>query len=448
MIKNISIILLCILAICQTVGLWFENISGRNLFYTFFLSQNKSTSYAREYNFTNPQSIVIGFGNQNFNKFFMNKDIKYLNDKVKDCMKYMAQEGKFLDMGYIDWNKILESKVVICYYCIDMPMESYIKTMGNVSTQNFSSKQKTFNALAIVPARNTGESLKAYFINTNDNSSSEFYYSKNSVSDDLYIAIEEIQKQSDNTSYVSTYQSEFKMFKNNLFLPQSTRKDINYKSIKLYNPYSASSRETVENYVDNFFENPVAKWGNEDKDGVYMFSDENIVTRYYPSGLFEYSNYTLNTNKSENSFETAFNIATELLKRDENLPYESIYLAKAEKVDNAWQFGFDYYFDDFIIVMSNSLKQSLGIDHMVEIEVENGIATNYKHYVCKFEFTDENKTVNVNFSTALNKIMSQLTEIYIDDMYLAYIIDGSESDLNLKWIIDMNDEKYVVSTQY
>lgn len=448
MVKNISIILLCILAIYQTIGLWFEDISGRNLFYTFFLSQSKNTSYAGEYNFTNPQSIVVGFGNQNFNKFFMGKEEKYLNEKIKDCMKYMAQEGKFSDIGYIDWYKILESKAIICYYSIDMPMDSYIKAMGNNTTQNFSNKQKNFNALAIVPARNTGESLRAYFVNTNDNSCATFYYSKNNVSDSLYAAIEEIQKQSNNISYVSTYQSEFKMFKNNLFLPQSTSKAITYRPLKFYNPYIDAPREIIENYADNFFENPASKWSDEDKDGVYMFSNENIVARYYPSGLFEYSNYTLNTGKSDNSFETAFNIATELIKRDENLPSEAIYLSKAKKVDNAWQFGFDYYFDNFLITMSNSLKQSLGIEHMVEIEVENGIATNYKHYVCKFEYIPDSKTVDVDFSTALNEVMAKTNDTNIDDMYLSYVVDGNKTDLDLKWVVDIENKKYSVNVEY
>lgn len=447
-VKNIVIILLCILAIYQIGGLWFENISGRSLFYTFFSSQNKTVVYGGEYNFTNPQNIVVGFGNKSFNKFFMNKQGKFLNDKVKDCMKYMAQEGKYLELKYINWDEILESKVVICYYAIDMPMDSYIKAMGNNSPQNFSSKQKTFNALAIVPARNTGEYLKTYFINTNDNSSSIFYYKKNTVSDNLYAAIEEIQKQPNNISYVSTYQSEFKMFDSNSFLPQNTKKDITYRPLKFYNPYKDAPREIVEKYIDNFFENPAARWSDEDKDGVYMFSDENIVVRYYSSSLFEYSNYSLNTNKSDSSFEAAFNVAVELIKRDENLPYESMYLAKAKKVDNAWQFGFDYYFDDFPIIMSYELKKDLGLEHMVEIEVENGIATNYKHYVCKFEFIPENRTVSVDFSTALNKVManSQLNNANINDMYLSYVIDKNESDLDLKWILDIDNKKYAEST--
>lgn len=444
-IKNGLISVLCILAIYQTIGLWFESISGRNFFYTFFAMQNKTNTLI-EYDFTNPRNIVISFGNENFNKFFIDKDGRRLNEKIDDCIEYMAQNGEYIQTKYIEWDEILKYKSVICYYGINVSMSSYMKSMGSKAYQNFSSKQKSFDALALVPARTTGEHLKAYFINTSDGSCSVFSYKKNKVNDNLYAAIEEIQKQSNNISYISTYQSGFPMFETNVFLPQISTKDILYRPIKISIP---NTIQQIENkYVDNFFENPILKWNSQDSDGVFMFSDENIVIRYYPSGLFEYSNYRLGNYNSNNDFESALNAAIELIKIDKNLLYDNIYMSKSNNSGNKWTFGFDYYFDDFPIILSDELKQQLGIQSIIEIVVENGIATSYKRYLFEIEPLDNIKSVNQDFSSVLDKVMAKNTDKQkINNMYLSYILDSYNDYSNLMWVVETRAGTYTEITE-
>lgn len=444
-IKNLFIVFLCVLAVYQTSGLWFEDISGRNFFYTFFAAQNRTSIHLGEYDFTNPQNIILGFGNKSFNRFFTGKRAKELNDKIDESMKYLAVNGEYVETKYLDWNELLASKVVICYYAIDMPMSSYMNVMGAKSFQSFSSKQKTFDTLAIVPARSTGENLKTYFINTKDNTTAVFSYKKNKTSDNLYASIEEIQKQSNNRSYMSTHQSGFEMFNYNVFLPQivqnkeNTNTNVVYSPIKFSNPYE----DNIEKYVDVFFENPVAKWSGRDvNNGAYMYSDENIVVRYYPSGLIEYANYSVGTNSEDNSLATAFNIAIELIQKDMTI-YDNMYLSKMVKTEDTWRFGFDYYINDYPIVLSDELKLQLGIEHMLEVTVKNGIATGYKHYLCSIEIEPEIKNVSVNFSTVLDKIMSGNNLDKIDDMYLSYIIDGNNKS-DLMWIVDINDKNHYI----
>lgn len=441
-IKNLFIILLCVLAVYQTSGLWFEDISGRNFFYTFFAAQNRTSIHLGEYDFTNPQNIIVGFGNKSFNRFSTGKRVKELNDKIDESMKYLAVNGEYIETKYLDWNELLSSKVVICYYAVDMPTSSYMNVMGAKSSQPFSTKQKTFDILAIVPARSTGENLKTYFINTKDNTTAVFSYKKNKISDDIYAFIEEIQKQPNNKSYMSTHQSSFKMFNYNVFLPQiieNTNTNIIYSPITFSNPYE----DNIEKYVDVFFENPVAKWSGKDiNNGAYMYSDENIVVRYYPSGLLEYADYSVGNNDEDNSLASAFNTAIELIQKDMTI-YDNMYLSKMVKTDDTWNFGFDYYMNDYPIVFSDELKLQLGIEHMVEVTVKNGIATGYKHYLCNIQIKPETKNVSVNFSTVLDEIMSDSTLDKIDDMYLSYIVDGNkESDL--MWIVDINNKNHYI----
>lgn len=451
--KNITISLLCILAVYQTGRLWFDDISGHSLFYFISSAQNRAyQSYGEEFDFTTPQNVVISFGNNNFNRFYIDKENMKLNDKIDECIKYMVQAGEYTVTKYIDWNEILSYKSVICYYGIDMPTDSYIKSFGGDSSQNFSNRQKYFNAIAIVPARTTGEYLKAYLINEFDNSCAVFSYKKNKFSDNLYAAIEEIQKQTNNVSYVSTYQSEFNMFKYNLFLPQKADSGIPYKPIKFVNPFWDNTSEKItfqemETYTELFFENPSARWSDDgkDNDGIYTFSDENIVVRYYPSGVLEYANYSINVGNANNSFESAFNAASDLIVKDRNLQHENLYLSYAKNTENIWRFGFDYYYGDFPVVISDELKQKLNLEHIIEIEVEKGAVTNYRHYIYNMIPSLKDSYVSVDFSTVLNRIIgnNSLNSNGIENMYLSYVIDETSDYLDLKWIVDVDNSRYI-----
>lgn len=450
-LKNVTIIFLCVLAVYQTSMLWFDNISSHNFFYTLFAASNKSNLYDIEYDFTVPRDIIVGFGNENFNKLLISKDGRRLNDKIYECMKYMAANGEYIDKKEVDWNEILKSKSVICYYDINIQMSSYIKSMGGKSVQTFSNKLSDFDIIAIVPARTTGEYLKSYFINSDSNTAAIFSYKKNKASDNLYSAIEEVQKQPNNINYISTYQSGFSMFRDNIFLPQSANKDILYRPFKPINLLDKDNftLQDIENtYIDNFFENPMAKWSRKDENGVFTFSDENIVVKYYPSGLLEYNNYTLNVNNNKDiSFEAAFNSAFELIRQDRTLSQEEIYVSKAEHSNNIWTFGFNYYYNNFPIIMANELKQSLGIDNMIEIKVENGMAISYKRYIFEAEPLNTDKVVSINFSTILDTILSNKPNEIVDDMFLSYVLNGNDNYLDLKWIVDTSSKTYIEDTE-
>lgn len=449
-IKNVVIIFLCMLVVYQTFGLWFENISGRNFFYTFFSQQNVVSSNIGDYDFTIPQNIVVGFGNKSFNKFFMEEDGKKLNSKIDDCMKYTAEIGEYVKTTQVDWNELLSLKSVICSYSVDMPMDLYIKAMGAKSSQSFSSKQKVFDTLVIIPARSAGEYLKVYFINTNDNTSALFSYKKNNANDNLSMAIENIQKASSNVSYLSTNQSKFSNFSSNVFLPKATNGNISYKSAELYNPYEVygeSSLQSMEIYVDAFFENPIAKWNNIDDNNVYTYSDENIVVRYYPYDLFEYSNYSVKNDNTDNTLPAAYNTAIELIQKDRTIKEDdNIYLSEVTNVNNVWKFGFDYHFQGFVVELSDELKSKLGINHILEVTVEKGTAVSYKRYACKVKNSNfEYNNITIDFSIALSKVMERekLTKLNINDMYLAFLIYENNEYSDLSWIVDSDDKNYV-----
>ncbi len=436
-IKDILIIFLCILTMYQTVELWFEDISGRNFFYTYFVAQNRIKLNLEEFDFTTPQNIIVGFGNNNFNKFYINKENKFIDNSIENAIKHIVTNSEYMDITQINWNEILASKLVICNYANNIPMDSYIKAMGAKSPQFFSSKQKVFDTLVIVPAKSSGENLKAYFIDTFNDKVAVFYYKKNSYSDDLYSNIEEIQKESNNISYVSTYQSGFEQFKHNIFLPQITDRNVSYLPIKLNIPQQVTLQEIEKKYIDNFFENPAAKWSKVDINGEYMYCDENIVMRYYPSGILEYADYSVNNDNIDNSLMTVFNLVNEIMRKDVSI-YENIYLETITNENNVWKLGFNYHFDNFPIIFSKEMKEELNMNNIIEVTVKNNKVISYKHYILNIDYGNYSP-LTIDFSTALNNIITEnetSTTDNIDDMYLAYSINKNDKYSYLTWIVN------------
>jgi hypothetical protein len=444
-LKNAVIILLGVLTLYQTSGLWFEDMSSYNLFSDFSKTQTVQTL---EQDFTNPKNIVIGFGNKNFNQFFMDEKGKILNNKTDESIRYIMKNGEYVETKSIDWNELLSYREVICSYSSLMPMEEYAKAMGAKSIPVFSSKQKKFDMLIVVPARSAGDYSKIYFVNTDERNVALFSAEKNKSRDDLLSEIENIQKDTANTSYVSTYQSGFNMFNDNVFLPQSTDKKNVFPAVTISKLADINQRISAHN-VDAFFQNPVAKLGGEkDHNGIYTFSDENVVVRFYPSGLFEYFNYEFISNNINTSFGNAFKAALGMIQKS-SISHQNIYLSSVKKEDaDVWRFGFDYYVEDFPVILSDDIKNEMGIEHMIEVTVKKGIVSNYKSYACDIEVSNKSKEISVDFLKALNSVMDdRLTEeVNIKNMYLAYEITAKSTDADLVWVMDMDKDSYIEAT--
>ena len=62
----------------------------------------------------------------------------------------------------------------------------------------------------------------------------------------------------------------------------------------------------VEKNADVFFDNPIGKTATKSK-GVETFGDESTVVKYYSSGVLEYSNYKVETER-ENTFANNYSI--------------------------------------------------------------------------------------------------------------------------------------------
>jgi hypothetical protein len=371
-----------------------------------------------------------------------------LNDLLNENITNIMKNGEYVETKSMDWNELLSYRGVICSYSTVMPMEEYAQAMGAKSILVFGSKQKNFNKIMVVPARSLGDYVRVYFINTVQRNVVVFSAPKNRASDNLLLAIENTQKSSTSISYESSYQGGYTMFSDNVFLPQTKNKNNLFPSVKISKISDINERIRAQN-VDVFFQNPVAKWGGEkDHNGVYTFSDPNVVVKVYPSGLFEYFNYEFVSNNEDTSFGTAFKVALQLIQKNP-LTNENIYLSSVKKDDaDIWRFGFDYYVEDLPVILSEEIKKEIGIKHMMEVTVKKGIVSNYKCYACNIESVNKSKEITVDFLNALNSVMEDkpADEVMIDDMYLAYEITGKGTEADLVWVMEMERNNYIEAT--
>lgn len=446
-LKNVIIILLGILTIYQTCGLWFEAFSIRNLFYSVLKNQDQ-TQVVQTLNqdFTTPKNIIVGYGNKNFNQYFMNEQATVLKDKIDESILYLLKEGQYLETKTLNWDELLSNREIICSYSTSIAIEDYATALGSKHLSTFNPNQDRFDRLVVVPARGTADAIKGYFVNTSEQKVVIYSAStkKTKLNDALLSEIDTIQKSNTSTSYVSTYLNGLTMFNDNVFVPQTVNKNIVYPSLKIT---KADIAQISAQYIDIFLENPAAKWGGErEHNGVYMFSDEKVVVRYYPSGLLEYYNYEFGLNNTDDSFKSAFKAASELIPVNP-LTHEDMYLSSVTHDEdlNTWRFGFDYYVGDYPVVLAQDLKKETGLEHMIEIVVKKGVVSSYKGYACDIEVTAQSKTVNVDFLSVINNVMTDKakTEISIDNMYLAYEVSNKSVDSGLVWVIDMNQNHYI-----
>lgn len=445
-IKNVVIIVLGMLTIYQAAGLWFDISSDHNLFYSFFSKQNTAI-FSVQYNLMESKETIIGFGNKNFNLVNTQKLVEEdLDKKVIECMKYLFQSGSYVSTSNINWDELLENKAVIYKYDVKIPTNYYSKFIVNKSVQNFSTKQEYFDIIVIVPARSTGEQMKVYFLNSYEDKCVLFEAKKNLVNDNLYSEIDKIQNSNFAVNYISSKQNKLDIFGNNIFLPELSGKNVTYAKLKLKNPYGEDeelSVESIEKYIDNFFNNSLAKWSAVDFQGVYIYNDENVVVRYYPSCLLEYFDYSTATSKN-NDLESTLQAVQEFLYKDIVLP-EEIRISNIKQENDEWTIGFDRYVNGIPIEISNDILQDLGIENEIEIKVKNSKVISYKRYVYDVEkvYIKKNFSSEVSFVNGLNRIIAGLEEknVIVEDMYLSYIV--SRNDISdIMWTAVINDEKY------
>lgn len=453
-IINFVIITLVVTAVYQTGTLWLEGTTSHNFFYTVFTALgNDNLKLSQESKIVEPSRMVIGYGNKKFSVVYPQEKYDSIMNKTNSAVKQTIVKGQAFQTEALDWNEILTSKCILLEYEFMISMNEYLKAF-QIKSHSAVTQINQFDTIAIIPARNSGEMIKIYFIDSKEQKSYCYALSMEKYTDGLYNDIEQFQLENEKgLIYISTKQREFNIFKENTFVPQWTQSRLEYFSVKQESPFEENGMIYVtplENAIDHLFKNLASKWSRKDENGVFCFSDETTVVKYYPQGVLEYFNYeSYNTNVVQ-TLSSAYAACISFMKNDSTLN-TNIYLSDVQIKSDEIIFYFDYHVNNYPIIISHGEKVRTGISHAIEVTVKADSVKKYKRYAYNFVLDESSKKyVEEDFLTALNEaILKQqysgdaVTEV--DNITLGYYVTG-EKELDLQWFTQIGQTIYLGDT--
>ncbi len=456
-IQNFVIIALVIATVVQTGKLWLYDNDSHNFFYTIFSDfGNDGSTYSGETYILEPSTVITGYGNKKFSKFYSESDDSGIYDLGNDGIKELFSKGEFLDKSQLDWDSFLIPKCLIFKYNGSININDFEKSFG---VSRDLRNDFNFNSILIYPQMNYGSTLNISFVNLEKEESYNYKVTNSKFSKSIYDAIEKRQNseiKSDNQiTYISTKQSGFNIFYDNVFVPQWTETEIEYNLLKRINPFEQNGDFSVslfESYIDNFFDSSTSKWSEINEQGEYLFSDDNTVVKYSSTGVLEYFNYKAVNKNVEQSFISAYSTAKSFIERDNSLKTD-IYLENWYIDDDEYIFCFNYTVNNMPLIPSDILKEMNNLNYCMEISVKNNSVRKYRRIVYNYEKDSKTAVINKEFIKALDETVMINYEnnggdivTKVDDIKLAYYMSGKDS-IKLRWFTTIDNNVYSVSCE-
>lgn len=450
-IINFVIIALLITAVYQTGKLWLGDTAGHNFFYAVFgpLHYEKGQQLG-DGEFLVPGRFAVGDGNRKFSVFYADdKNSSQIIERVNDVLSEVLTNGTpGEETKETDWEDILAPKCVVFQYDYMIPLEEYLSVGKMRKVQPI----RMFDGLVIRPKKGGGEDSAVYFINSKTGESASFVLESSKFAPGLYSILETLES---NSTYVSTGQSGFKIFKRNVFVPQWTD-HLSYSTLQRTNPFEKDgviNRVALENSVDGFFKNFAADWNTKDEHGVFTFSDENVVVKYHPEGILEYYGYGIYGDEKGGSTAIGYQVCKRFMDNDKSLN-TGVYLSDVQVRSNETIYYFDYTVNDFPVILSEDLRRSIAAEHAIEIVVRNNRVKKYRRYAYNFIAKPEkNAIVNIDFLMALNQCILEYQQMEgqhivteVDNIKLGYFVEKT-GNIKLKWFAELYDYIFIGSTE-
>lgn len=452
-ITNFVIVLLVITAIYQTGELWLQGTSGHNFFYSLMDSFNSDKQKA-DGDVLLATRYAVGEGEGTFSVYYPDEvgNSSMLDMANKALGEILSQNQMTPQKGVAEWKEILSKRCIVMQYDFMIASEEYLENYRELKTNE---KLERFDYITIVPAMRSGEESQAYFVNSDTNECVLFRGEAGSASAALY---DSLQTTDGGMRYISTGQrTSAAVLWRNMFLPQWANLPYSYAPLErefAFEKDGEASRIALENTVKNFFHNFSVDWSSKDADGTFVFSDSETVVRYHPdTKVLEYYNYENYTGDERTGLLEGYQICTNFLKNDNSLKTD-IYLADIERtINNEVVYYFDYVVDDLPVNLAQTLRDSIGSPHAIEVTLRNQAVKEYRRYAVNFtRAAEETERINVQFIDALddaNKTYKAVIEdkdiTDVKNISLGYHVDLTGS-MRLKWMVTLYDYTFVVDT--
>ncbi|MBQ2753399.1 MAG: hypothetical protein IJF29_04670 [Firmicutes bacterium] len=442
---NLLIVALAFLAVVQTGGLWLSQTKSHNLFYSAINSILTASSNTTEYYRTiEAEKTAIGTGNNNYVLLYEKND-KKADSAIKSAIGTAIEKGAVNSSGTIDWN-ILSGKNIVMEYPFSVSFAEFSKGFPSASLN--SSIPDNFNCIVITPSFSDSGTYVT-FISTGEQKFVSLVIEDSETTTALRSVIDSTS--ADGLAYISSAQSGFNIFKNNVFLPQWTEGEYLYPSVY---PVSMGtdkngtfSSSEIKQMVHPLFLPSGFDRSGIDESGIHYFNSDEIVVKYYPNGILEYFNYK-KSNESQ-TLASAYDACMKFIEKDVSIKTD-IFLTDADVTTEGLVFKFDYSVKNIPVELSASLKEDLGIESAIEVVVTNNTVKKYRKYSCNFYESSENDmSANVDFLTEINRVITEQSTdgeiMQVDDISLCYYTDGNNV-CPLKWITDIGGSSYIGDT--
>ena len=452
-VKSITLIILITLSVWQTSKLWLGNMSSLS----FFASSQKSVLKK-----IGPESIWLVPGAPGTFVYRLgeeNREYYSVRDEIEKNIGEHLKAGKIKEVTELNWEEMFQKKGILYQYPIPI---TYGEMIG-VSTEPTPKDKTEINNIDYV------------FVQLMDDYSGMARWQLVSTENNKTISIE-IQGQFENmrafndllsedaVSYKVKYQPTFNMVgvsNKNLFLPISSKEiPIPYEVLEWYNPLDNNEEVSRFNpYVNHYFLNPLLKKEEVTNGGIYIFSElMRAVVKYYPSGVFEYSNIAVKGSKTKIPRLEAYKVARRFLDENESLTKDirnTLFLSNVEETNTGYIFSFDIRIGGIPVCFSEKERERTGMDNMAQVTVEGREISKFKWNASELKpittgVGDKSKmgSFSMKYTDAINKVLEhvaskqELSNLVIDDMKWVYVVNGKEQNVNVRWIVLHDDEWY------
>ena len=446
-IKNIGIVVLGLTLVYQTGMLWFGRNFGQVLWYNLRNAVAFGQRTDEEGAFM-PEAVIAGYGDKFYRVIRSEKSFKTISQTMEGAMEALAESGLRGEAVQADWNGILESKCVIYKFPVSVSAYDYFARFGKRAASRLSENSGSFDYIVISVQSDGSSHTDFHFIDSVSGMGETFVLEDNELSAGVYSESESFRTNvSRAIPCISSTENGFKLFKGNVFIPQWGGGDY-YDSI-LYSrdPFVSGgefSEKLLNEYTDSFFsEFSVKRESRDDYMGTHMFSDDNVVVKYYKNGVLEYFDYGTEE-ASEQTVASAMGKAKDFLLLDKNL-VTGCFLTDVKTKSEGLVFYFDYEADDYPIELSDEIKKAGDLESAIEVTVKNNKVKRYRRYMRNFYLSPNTSVINTDFTYAMENIIARHMEDggspEPEDLYLAYTADGGDMYF-MNWYAQISGIKY------
>lgn len=431
-VKTCILVVLIVLSLYQTIGLWFDDLSDLNLFYDIIQYNTQlpeEISNDRSY-FIVPETMAIyDQSEKEYSRIKKtSKEFDDLFEKIVNALKLMLTKGEIIEEN-ITKERLWENENVLLKYPLTLNSEQLLKDL-DVKNLSFLKHVDTFNEIIITLSVSD---TYIYFVNDKD------YEDIKGLKINMeLLEYEDTDIESENKSiFISSKNLDYKLFNKNVLLPETDfiGTDIIYLKKPFYND-GEFDNDQLENYINGFFANNY-KWKIDDaqNEEQWTYSNESVLVNYNTNGIIEYINDNLDNKKNLTTIE-AYYLAERFIDKKDNKIGQEYYLVDYMEDGSKITFNFAYKYDDVNVVISQDYLKAYNLNSPMEITVMDGQVQSYKRLLLEIdEFINPGEYV-IDYNEVINKFLKAYPEeTGIEDMFLGYIVDINGEDMKLNWTI-------------